>query len=200
VSALVEGMTMDMAMPALETDRLLIRPFIDADLPAVRAVLEEDGTDPATERYVRHGGPNAAVLAALQQPPFGDRAVVLRATGELIGLAGLVPAYGPFDQVRLKGDTLPEDPPASLYRVEMGLFYHVHPGHRGRGYATEAARALVEFAFGRLLVARIVATTDHDNVASQAVMLRLGMRLHQNAREDPPWLQVVGILENQRQR
>jgi [ribosomal protein S5]-alanine N-acetyltransferase len=193
-------MTMDMAMPTLETDRLLIRPFIDADLPAVRAVLEEDGTDPATERYVRHGGLNTAVLAALQQPPFGDRAVVLRATGELIGLAGLVPAYGPFDQVRLKGDTLPEDPPASLYRVEMGLFYHVHPGHRGRGYATEAARALVEFAFGRLLVARIVATTDHDNVASQAVMLRLGMRLHQNAREDPPWLQVVGILENQRQR
>ena len=185
---------MDMRMPALETDRLRIRPFENDDVSAVRAVLELDGADPTTERYVRHGGLNALVLAHLMQPPIGDRAVELRSTGEVVGLAGLVPAYGPFAQLR------PFDEPRaggarSPYRIEIGLFYAVHPAHRRLGYASEAARALVDFAFDRLRLGRIVATTERDNLASQAVMRRLGMRMHENALEEPGWFQVVGIAE-----
>jgi ribosomal-protein-alanine N-acetyltransferase len=187
-----------MEMPPLETERLLIRPFTDVDLPAVLAVLGSSGpaATAATERYVRHGVLNAVVLAELRQPPYGDRAVVLRATGELVAVAGLVPAYGPFDQLRPADEEPARPRPPSLHRPEVGLFYHVRADVRRRGYATEAARALVDFAFGPMGLARIVATTERDNVASQAVMRRLGMQIHENARRGPGWFQVVGLLGN----
>jgi RimJ/RimL family protein N-acetyltransferase len=186
-----------MEMPHLETERLLIRPFAEGDLPAVLAALEIRGTDAeaAAERYVRHGALNAIVLANLGQPPYGDRAVVLRRTSELIGLAGLVPAYAPFDQLRPLDEKPPRPRARAPHRPEVGLFYHLHPDQRGRGYATDAARALVDFAFGPMDLARIVATTERDNLASQAVMRHLGMRLHENARDEPAWFQVVGVLE-----
>jgi [ribosomal protein S5]-alanine N-acetyltransferase len=187
-----------MAMPPLETQRLLIRPFATGDLPALLAVLEITGTDAQTaaERYVRHGALNAIVLTELGQPPYGDRAMVLRTTGELVGVAGLVPALGPFDQLRPTDEQPRRSRPPALDRPEMGLFYHVHPDLRGHGYATEAARALVRFCFGPLRLARIVATTERDNLASQTVMRHLGMRLYENARDEPDWFQLVGILEN----
>jgi ribosomal-protein-alanine N-acetyltransferase len=187
-----------MEMPPLETERLVIRALVDEDLPAVLAVLNVSGADAeaATERHVRHGGLNARVLSELRQPPIGDRAVLLRGTGKLIGLAGLVPAFGPFDQLR-PGDEQPPQPRApALHRIEIGLYYHVDVGLRGRGYATEAARALVDFSFERMRLARIVATTERENMASQAVMRHLGMRSHENALADPAWFQIVGILEN----
>jgi ribosomal-protein-alanine N-acetyltransferase len=187
------------AMPPLQTERLTVRAFEEADLDPVLAVLDVHdaaGRD-ATERYVRHGALNALVLAELGQPPYGDRAVVLRDGGHLVGMAGLVPAYGPFDQLRPLGSG--GDPSAlrTLDRPEVGLFYHLHAEHRGRGYATEAARALVDFAFGPLRLYRIVATTERDNVASQAVMRHLGMTLHENALDEPGWFQLVGILDNE---
>ena len=42
---------------------------------------------------------------------------------------------------------------------------------------------------------RLVATTEYDNFASQAVMTKLGMRLERNPFPEPPWLQLVGILD-----
>lgn len=185
-------------MPPLETERLLIRPFADGDLPALRAVLGVvgAGAEAAVERYLRHGVLNATVLTELGQPPYGDRGVVLRASGELIGVAGLVPAYGPFDQLRPVDEQPPRSRPVAFHRPQVGLFYHLHPDQRGHGYASEAARALVDFAFGSMHVAHVVATTERDNLASQAVMRHLGMRLHENALDEPDWFQLVGILEN----
>ena len=72
-----------------------------------------------TERYVRHGGLNAQVLSELDQPPTGDRAMVLRETGELVGLAGLVPAFGPFDQLRDDAEAPEHLPAPALNRIEM---------------------------------------------------------------------------------
>jgi RimJ/RimL family protein N-acetyltransferase len=185
-----------MEMPPLETDRLLIRPFAEADQQAVAAILEAGPADAATERYVRHGGLNAVVLAELGQPPLGDRAIELRETGELIGLAGLVPAFGPFHQLRPLDEEPKRGRPPALNRIEVGLYYHVDAARRKQGIATEGARALVDFAFGKLHLGRIVATTERDNHASQAVMRHLGMRMHENALSDPEWFQIVGMLEN----
>ena len=188
-----------MEMPPLETERLLIRPFAEGDLEAVAAILDVDPADPPTERYVRHGGLNAAVLAELGQPPLGDRAIVLRATGELVGLAGLVPAFGPFDQLRPLDERPTSSRPPAKNRMEIGLYYSVDARQRKQGIATEAARALVDFGFEQLNPARIIATTERDNLASQAVMRHLGMRMHENALPDPAWFQIVGILENRRE-
>lgn len=185
-----------MEMPPLTTERLLIRPFEDADLHPVAAILASDPNDAATERYVRHGGLNAAVLAELGQPPLGDRAILWRETGELIGLVGLVPAFGPFDQLRPVEVEAASSRTPTPNRIEIGLYYNVDAGYRKRGIATEAARALVDFAFEQLHLGRIIATTERDNLASQAVMRHLGMRMHENAVPDPAWFQIVGILEN----
>jgi hypothetical protein len=42
---------------------------------------------------------NEAQLARLYQPPYGDRAVVLKSSQELIGACGFVPSFGPFGQL-----------------------------------------------------------------------------------------------------
>jgi len=62
--------------------------------------------------------------------------------------------------------------------------------------ATEAARALVAFAFAHLHLKRIVAMTEEDNTASIAVMQRLGMTVQRHPDPAPEWFQVVGILDN----
>jgi len=48
--------------------------------------------------------------------------------------------------------------------------------HQGRGYATEAARALLDYAFDALGCHRVIATCQPENVASWRVMEKLGMR------------------------
>ena len=77
----------------------------------------------------------------------------------------------------------------------MGLYWIVAPEHRGCGIASEAAAALVAHAFAELGLARVVATTEHANLASLGVMRRLGMRIERNPGPEPAWFQTVGVLE-----
>src|SRR5205085_7665200 len=79
---------------------------------------------------------------------------------------------------------------------EFGLYYALSPAYQRQGYATEATRALIDYAFTQLALKRIVATTTNENVASIAVMRKVGMRIEKNPYPDPPWFQVVGVLEN----
>jgi ribosomal-protein-alanine N-acetyltransferase len=194
-----------MPEPVLETPRLLIRGFMRADLPAVHRILceafgeSERIADPAAlaERsaWLEWSMLAHEWLPRMHQPPYGDRAIVLKLTGELIGVAGFVPLLGPFDQLpilRPPGAT----GPSGYATPELGLFWAIDPLQQRRGYASESARALVDDAFSRLRLRRIVATTEYDNVASQAVMRKLGMTLGRNPQADPPWLQVVGVLDN----
>jgi len=76
------------------------------------------------------------------------------------------------------------------------LFWVIGTTQQRNGFATEAAQALIDFAFTTLNLSRIIATTEYDNIASQSVMQKCGMTLEKNPYPDPPWLQVVGILEN----
>ena len=130
------------------------------------------------------------VLAQLRQPPYGDRAMVLKETGRLIGSVGFVPCLAPFGQLPFFGRV-----EGARFSPEVGLFYAVLPEHRGRGLASEAAAAMARFAFDHLNLRRIVATTEYDNTASAAVMRRIGMTVQHNPWPTPPWFQVVGILE-----
>jgi RimJ/RimL family protein N-acetyltransferase len=182
----------------LETERLIIRPFALADLAAIHAILNEAfGEVPHAERqeWLEWTVRNDRALARLFQPPYGDRAVVLRATGAVIGAVGLVPSLGPFDRLpALRAHS--SEPSTGLFTPEVGLFWVLAAAHRGHGYATEAARALVAFAFAHLHLKRIVAVTEEDNTASIAVMQRLGMTVQRHPDPAPEWFQVVGILDN----
>ena len=56
------------------------------------------------------------------------------------------------------------------------IAYAIVPEHQGKGYATDAARALVDFAFGHAEIRRVLAHTLPDGVASQRVLLKSGFR------------------------
>jgi len=58
---------------------------------------------------------------------------------------------------------------------EIGFI--AHPAHHGHGYATEAARPLLRFAFETLGLHRVVGRLEPRNVASARVLEKLGMRL-----------------------
>jgi len=191
-------------MPTLETERLLIRPFTTDDLDAVHQLLDIElaqvdfGSEGAKarderERWLRWTVLGYEELAKLYQPPYGDRAVALKQNGVLIGAIGYVPCLAPFEQLRgfapSGGVT-----GARLNSAECGLFYAFAPAHQRRGYASEATRAMIAYAFTQLRLKRVVATTTYDNAASIGVMRSVGMRIEQNPYPDPPWLQVVGAI------
>ena len=52
---------------------------------------------------------------------------------------------------------------------------------------------MIDYAFGELRLWRILATTQYDNLASQAVMRKLGMTVTRNPLPEPAWMQVVGV-------
>jgi [ribosomal protein S5]-alanine N-acetyltransferase len=187
----------------LETSRLIIRAFQPADLHAIHRILDltfGDGSKIADEEalnerrsWLEWSRLSAEWLPKLFQPPYGDRAVVLKSTNTVIGAAGLVPCCDVFEQI--PGLSRGE-PPSACRVAEVGLFWAIDPEQQRQGYATEAAQALIDFAFQQLRVKRLIATTEHDNAASIAVMRKLGMTIAQNPLPEPPWLQVVGILQN----
>jgi RimJ/RimL family protein N-acetyltransferase len=192
-------------MPALETERLVIRAFAMDDLEAIHEILDLDlgwtspgrtGETAREERraWLQWSVMNDVQLAALMQPPYGDRAVIRKEDGVLVGSCGFVPELKPFGLLPSFGGE--EDPSSWLTIPQVGLFYAFSTAYRGRGYATEAARAMAGYGFRVLRLRRIVATTDHDNEGSIGVMRRLGMRIERNPYPDPPWLQVCGVLDN----
>ncbi len=86
---------------------------------------------------------------------------------------------------------------------EWEVGWAVHPGEWGKGYATEAARTIMEWGFRQLDIHRIVAFCHVDNTASIRVMEKLGM--HQDGRlRETRWLNgewwdeyVYSILEKE---
>ena len=62
-----------------------------------------------------------------------------------------------------------------LENLGLEIFYSLAPGSWGKGYATEAARAVVEHALGPLGLPEVLAEVDEGNTASVAVVERLGM-------------------------
>ena len=88
---------------------------------------------------------------------FGLCSVVLKKTGEVIGWCGLQPV----------GD---EDSP--LGRIELG--YLIDQDYRRQGYAFEACRAILDFAFSRLELDEVYAVIDEKNEASLRLAEKLG--------------------------
>ena len=189
------------AMPTLETARLIIRPLSMDDLQTIHQILNAGFGAEVTEtldvrkRWLQWTIMGYEQLARIGQPPYGERAVVLKQTGHLIGTCGFVPCLDVFEQLPGLSHAT-QTTPRHFTSTEFGLFYAIEPIYQRHGYATEAAQAMIDYAFQHLHLKRIVATTTYDNAASVSVMRKLGMRIEKNPYPDPPWLQIVGILEN----
>ena len=141
-----------------ETPRLVVRTLTDDDAPALHELHRHDEVMRWLDRTLSTGvADEVARLArwrAHERDGFGFFAMALRETGEVVGVLILKP----FDD---------------LPHVDLG--WRLRPDHWGSGYATEAARGAVDYAFGTLGLDEVAAATLPDNVRSRAVMERLGM-------------------------
>jgi RimJ/RimL family protein N-acetyltransferase len=192
-----------MELPPLTTERLRIRPLTMDDLDAVEQLYASiAGTDAGSEwrmtreqcrRWLEWTSLSYGELARLHLPPYGDRAIVLQQSAGLIGVCGFVPCLDGFGRLPSFGGSRGG---RHLNSTEFGLYWAIAPQSQQHGYATEAARALIDYAFGRLRLHRIIATTAYQNVASIGVMRKLGMRIDRNSDAEPEWLQVVGVLSH----
>jgi RimJ/RimL family protein N-acetyltransferase len=143
------------------TPRLVLRPLLPSDVTA----LTRYRNDPQVARYQDWELPYTRDLAH-------------QLVDEMAGVQG--PTPGGWVQIavadasdRLVGDlAVGLDPDGRLAMIG----YTLAPEHQGKGYATEAAGALVDRLFDRSGVHRVAATLDPANVASARVLERLGFR------------------------
>jgi RimJ/RimL family protein N-acetyltransferase len=180
-------------IPTLETERLHIRELTMADLDLIHRILNDafGAKTPlaARERWLQWTVLGYEMFADLAQPHYGERAVTLKETGTLIGAVGIVPYIDDFSGL------VAFNTPAGRATAEVGLFWAVDPAHQGQGYATEAARATVNYLREVVKLGRLIATTAPTNFASQAVMRKLGMTLEHLEKRQPPRKIVVGVLD-----
>ncbi len=145
----------------IRTDRLVIRPWRPDDLDVYHRLF----SDPEVARYhyyepMDHEAARArldGLRSELSEPGHWiNLAAENAASGEIVGDVGI----GWMSDVH--------------HQVDIG--YSLLPAHQGRGYATEAATALVDLAFSHLDAHRVVGRLDARNTASARVLERLGMR------------------------
>lgn len=151
----------DLQLP-IRTARLTLRPFATADFPAY---ADYQGRDDVY-RYLYAQAPTGEALAQqfrqVLEAPFerdGDKltlAVTRDEDGAVLG------------EVLLKL--------ASTAALQCEVGYVFHPGYGGKGYATEAAGAMIDAGFSQLGFHRIFARLDAANAGSIGVVERLGLR------------------------
>lgn len=152
-----------LALP-LRTARLVLRPFAAED----RDPLYVFHSDPDAVRYVPYAPRTREQVADVLQRKMAN--TELQQQGDLLELAVL----------RTEDQTLIGDLLLALHSVEhqtIEIGYIFAPAAGGRGYATEAVRALVDLAFGPIGARRITARVDARNKPSSALLERLGFRL-----------------------
>ena len=171
------------AIPTLQTERLLLRPFALSDEAAVFALV----SDPEIARFVRfeaHRTPAETrtflefVLEHYQRGNPFALAITLREGGTLIGSCGFV-------------SQAPE-------RKAAEIGYWIGKPYWGQGYAVEAARALIRFGFEQMGLERIEAKCFLANRAGQRVIERLAMKFEATDRSElikghHPELNMYGI-------
>lgn len=145
------------------TERLVLRPFVAADAPALGAVHAQEGV----VRYLC-GDPMTREDAVKEVERRISKARIT-AEGDQLMVAAILAETGAF-----VGDVSLAYRSAVNGVAEIGFV--TDPAHRGRGLATEAARAVLDLGFEHLDIHRVIGKCDARNVASARLLVRLGMR------------------------
>jgi len=148
-------------MKILSTDRLVISKFTLDDASFIRELMNDKDwiknigdrgihTDQDAENYIKD-----RFFKSYEEKGFGFYLLRLKSSHERIGTAGLV------DREGIEG-------------IEIG--YGMLPAYRGKGYAFEAAKAIVRYAKNDLNIAKLVAIVNPDNDKSIVLLEKLGLR------------------------
>lgn len=151
------GRRLLMTLP-ITTERLELRPYRPQDVAQIHGLLYGD---PEVRRLTGGVSTLAETWETIERyidmqrrAGYSYWPVVERATGDLVGEVGLKPL----------DDEGPE--------VELGFAFAA--AYWGRGYATEAGRAVLDEAFGQLGLEQVFATAREENAASRHVLGKLG--------------------------
>jgi RimJ/RimL family protein N-acetyltransferase len=151
-----------MTVPVLETERLRMREWREADLAPLAAFY----TDAAAARFLRRPSDLdeawrflAVRVGHWVLRGYGAWALEEKASGLWVGYCGLWNPHG---------------------WPEPEVMWSLAPSARGRGYATEAARRARDFAYDQLGWTTVISCIVPENVASQGVAHRLGAKLERS--------------------
>lgn len=152
-----------MEIEYIETDRLLLRPLQESDVDGMFAL----DSNPKVHQYIGNKpqteiSQSRDVIAFVQKQykeyGIGRWAVIEKASNEFVGWSGLKVEHN----VNGRG---------SFYDIG----YRLREEFWGKGYATEAAEAFLNYGFKVLKAERINAYTDSDNKASQTILTKCGL-------------------------
>src|SRR6185295_10626446 len=143
----------------LQTERLGFRPWSEADFELAMGLWEDLQVTrffggPFSREWVQ--GRLSREIAHWQSYGFQYWPLFLLATGEHVGCCGLKPRK-PEERI-----------------LEIG--FHLRPAYWGFGYAAEAARTVIEYAFGTLGASALFAGHGPANEASRRLLTKLGFR------------------------
>ena len=152
----------------LETERLILRELTNDDFAAWYEILSDAETmqfypAPFDEEKVRQW--LSWNLENYQTYGFGLWAVILKEENRFIGDCGITMQY-------IHGQMLPE------------IGYHIHRNEQGRGYASEAARRCIRYAFEERNLPAVYSYMKYDNLASCCVAQKNGMQLVETYPDD----------------
>ena len=147
----------------LRTERLLLRPYAPGDLEALHAIH----SDAAVARWLYNEPRTLEETRELLT--YKLAAAALRGEGEWLSAAAVLPETG-----ELVGDISLLWASEAHRQGELGFI--VHPAHQRKGYATEASRPVLAFAFETLGLHRVVGRLEPRNTGSARVLEKLGMR------------------------
>lgn len=146
--------------PVIETERLLLRQWQGRDMAPYTAML----SDPGTARFITVDG-----KPVVDEMTGWRHAVVMAGHWTLHGAGMFV--VEEKSSGKFAGRVGPWSPPG-WPGFEVG--WGIADQFRGKGYAVEAARASIDWAFATFDIDRIVHCIDRENTASQGVARRLG--------------------------
>jgi ribosomal-protein-alanine N-acetyltransferase len=166
-------------MNILETDRLILRHQVIQDLDDLWALY----CDPEITKYIpdaprsreeakeelewhRNGHPRF--------PELGLWATIHKETGKFIGRCGLLPWM-------IDGQN------------EVEVAYTIAREYWGQGLGTEAAQAILHYGFERLKLNRLICLIDEENIASQKVAEKIGMKFEKEGRDEVGLFLVYSI-------
>ena len=165
----------------LETNRLLLRHQVIQDLDELWALYCDSQITkyipdaPRTREEAKeelewhmHGHPRF--------PELGLWATVHKETGKFIGRCGLLPWT-------IDGQN------------EVEVAYTISRDYWGQGLATEAAQAILVYGFEKLNLTRLISIIDPENIASQKVATKIGMKFEKEAQEELGTFLIFSIIK-----